>query len=52
MVTHHHGNLLAKVGLIFHLKELKDVSADTHGHFKYVPRLTLVIVFIWHTFCC
>lgn len=36
VVTHHHGNLLAKVGLIFHLKELKDVSADTHGHFKYV----------------
>ncbi|CAE7212039.1 PRCP [Symbiodinium pilosum] len=35
VVAHRHDNLLARVGLIFHLKNLKDVSTDTHGHVKY-----------------
>ena len=39
VVTHHHENVLAKVGLIFRLKNLKDVSTDTNGHFKYASHL-------------
>ncbi|CAJ1384653.1 unnamed protein product [Effrenium voratum] len=35
VVSHSQGSKVARMGLAFKLKDLKDVSADTHGHFKY-----------------
>ena len=36
VVSHCRGSLLARVGLVFRLADLKDVTQETNGHMRYV----------------